>query len=71
MGEVKYPAGETVWIRYLNKNGETLFILTSKPQRDKYNLYELKDGAFAKLGTAKEPPELTEKFHVYERMGYV
>lgn len=68
MGEIKYPAGETVWARYLDRNGETLFVLTSKATRDRYYLYEHKSGKLVKLGAAKEPPELIEKFGVRERM---
>lgn len=68
MEELKYPANETVWTRYVNGAGETLFIVTSKPTRDKYMIYELVDGKFVRRGVAKEPPELIEKCNVYERM---
>jgi len=66
--EPKYPAGEITWVRYLNKSGDTICIITSKPARDCYFLYDLVDGKFVKRGKAKEPPELTEKFNVYKRM---
>ena len=52
----------------MNGAGETLFIVTSKPTRDKYMIYELVDGKFVRRGVAKEPPELIEKCNVYERM---
>ena len=68
MESVKYPSGEVVWVRYLNKKGETMFILTSKPSREKYSLYELVGGVFEKRGVAKEPTELTGKYRVYERI---
>ena len=68
MGEVKYPTGETAWVRYANKKGETICIITSKESRDWYYLYELVDGKFVKRGKAKEPPELVEKFGVYGKM---
>ena len=45
-----------------------LFIVTSKPTRDFYFLYELVDGVFKKLGKAKSPLELEEKFNIHERM---
>ena len=66
--EPKYPAGEIAWVRYLNKAGETICIITSKESRDCYFLYDLIDGKFVKRGKAKEPPELIEKFNVYKRM---
>ena len=66
--EPKCPRGETVWVDYCNGKGETMFILTSKEARDMYFLYELVDGAYKKLGKAKEPPELEKKFRVREKI---
>lgn len=66
MAELKYPKGEHVWVGYYSRDGDLLFILTSKEARDWYYLYELKDGAFHKLGKAREPPELEQKFGVYD-----
>lgn len=63
-----YPRGERVWTSYYNSSHELLFIVTSKPTRDFYFLYEVVDGAFKKLGKAKSPLELEEKFKVHERM---
>lgn len=63
-----YPRGELVWTSYYNLLRELLFIVTSKPTRDFYFLYEVVDGAFKKLGKAKSPLELEEKFKVHERM---
>lgn len=68
MSEPTYPKGETAWVGYYNRSGTLLFIITSKPARDWYFLYELVGDKFKKLGKAKEPPELIEKFHVEERM---
>ncbi len=65
---VKYPKRETVWVSYYNANHELLFIITSKPLRDCYYLYELVGGEFKKLGRAAIPTELEEKFKVYEKM---
>lgn len=63
-----YPKGERVWAGYYNRKGELLFIVTSKEAREYYFLYELKDGEFKKLGRAKSPPELIEKYQVTMRM---
>lgn len=66
---IQCPKGEIVWVGYYNKDGECLFILTSKPARDFYFLYEVsQDGSVKKLGKAKTPPELEKKFDVYSKM---
>lgn len=66
---VKYPKGEEVWTSYFNKNDELVYLITSKPTRDFYLLYELVDGSFKKLGRAASPLDLEERFMVEERMG--
>lgn len=67
--EFNVPKGEQVWVRYNNTKGKTVCVLTSKPARDFYFLYEVKpDGSLAKLGKARTPPELEEKFDVEARM---
>lgn len=68
MEKLNYPKGELVWNGYYSRSGELLFILTSKESREYYFLYEYQDGEFKKLGKAKNPPELEERFHVYDRM---
>ena len=68
MSEPKYPKGERVWVGYYNSNHELRFILTSKESRDFYFLYELVEGNSRKLGKARSPTELEEKFRVYQRM---
>lgn len=68
MSEPKYPKGERVWVGYYNSNHELRFILTSKDSRDFYFLYELVENGFCKLGKARSPTELEEKFRVYQRM---
>lgn len=59
-----YPKGEDVWVGYYNLDNKLVFIMTSKPTRDYYFLYEFVDGVFKKLGKAKSPLELEEKFRV-------
>ena len=64
-----YPKGETVWVQYVDRNQQTLFILTRKESsRDYYFLYELTGGSLKKLGKARSPTELEEKFRVFERL---
>lgn len=69
MAELIYPKGERVWVGYCDRNHKLLFIITSKKEtRDYYFLYEVVDGKFKKLGRAKSPKELEERFEVSKRM---
>lgn len=65
---IVYPKGERVWTSYYNSSHELLFIITSKPQREFYFLYEYVDNEFKKLGKSKSPVELEQRFNVYEKM---
>lgn len=67
--DLVYPKGERVWVGYYTKGHNLLFIMTSKEPRDFYYLYELIDGNFQKLGRAKSPQELEEKFEIDKRLG--
>lgn len=72
MAEPKYPKGERVWVCYYSKTHELVFILTSKDSsRDFYFLYELINGEFKKLGKARSPKELEEKYKVQQKIGVV
>jgi hypothetical protein len=71
MSEIKYPKGEIVWRTYLNASKEIKFIITSKPARDCYFLYELVNDEFKKLGKAKTPPDLVEKYDVKKKVGII
>lgn len=51
--EYNYPKGEIVWVGHYDKAGNLRYIITSKPARDYYFIYELKDGKFVKLGKNK------------------
>ena len=67
--KLKYPKGERVFTGYYNRSGALLFVITSKePAREWYYLYALENGVLKKLGRAREPPELEERFHVCEKM---
>ncbi len=66
MQKYNYPKGEIVWVTYLNYDNQLRFIMTSKPTRDLYYLYEEDNGVFKKLGKAKSPLELEQKFQVKE-----
>ncbi len=67
--ELKYPKGERVWVGCYNEVHELKFIITSKEtSRDYYFLYEVVDGEFRKLGRAKSPKELEDKFDVDKKI---
>lgn len=67
--EIKYPKNETVWVSYQKSDGTPVAILTSKQTRDFYFIYEvLQDGSLVKLGKARSPTELEEKFNIKSRM---
>lgn len=67
--ELIYPRGEIGWTEYFDKNGNIVCLTTSKPARDFYFLYELKDREFVRLGKAVSPLELEKKFDTDKRMG--
>lgn len=62
------PKGEIVWVCYYSNSQNLVFILTSKADREWYYLYEVQADGLKKLGKAKEPPELEERYKVYERI---
>lgn len=63
-----YPKNEQVWVEYYTSSHKLMFIVTSKSSREFYFLYEMIDGVFKKLGKAKSPLELEEKFNVCGRL---
>lgn len=70
MSEPQCPKGERVLVSIYNKCHELMFIITSKElSQDYYFLYELVDGSFKKLGRARSPKELEEKFDIDKKMG--
>ena len=65
---IRCPKGETVCTSYYDSCKELLFVITSKPAWDYYVLYEVVEGEFKRLGKAKSPAELEEKFKVRDKM---
>lgn len=69
MEQIKYPKGEKVWVGYYDTQKNLRFIMTSRENnRDFYFLYELVDGEFKKLGKARSPKELEDKFEVSAKL---
>ncbi len=66
---LKCPKGETVWVQYIDSSSNPAFILTSKESsRDYYFLYEVTQAGLVKLGKARSPTELEEKYKVVEKL---
>lgn len=65
---MKCPNGEIIWTTYYNSRNEIMFVITSKSLRDFYYLYEIVNGSFKKLGKAKTPLDLEEKFKIFEKL---
>ena len=63
---MKYPSGEIVWVQYLNRSGEVLYVVTSNKTRDWYYLYDVRDGR--RIGKDRDPSELVSQHGVREAM---
>lgn len=55
------PKTERIWVKRITEKGETYYI-TSKDTRDYYFLYKMENDKAVKLGKAKSPLELEEKY---------
>lgn len=66
--KIKTPKNEVRWVTYCNEAGDPRFLITSKPTRDIYFLYEVQnDGSLKRLSRSTSPGELEEEFNVRER----
>lgn len=59
---MKIPKAEIQWTQYQKEGSVATHIMTSNEQRTLYYLYEIKGNDYIKLGKAKTPLELEEKF---------
>lgn len=55
------PPGTIIWCRNICEDGR-VFLVTSKPDRLKYTLYEKTDGGYNRIGVDDSPLSLEEKF---------
>lgn len=55
------PKTERIWVKRITEKGETYYI-TSKDTRDYYFLYKMDGEKAVKLGKAKSPLELEQKY---------
>lgn len=60
--KITYPKGEISWVAIHNADGTMTHLITSKPTRDFYYIYEVKDGSLIKLGRDRNPTALERKF---------
>ena len=56
------PKTETIWVAYTSEKGEVYHITAKTNNRAYYYLYKMVDGKAQKLGRARTPTELEEKF---------
>lgn len=69
MQRLPIPRGERRFVLYCGVDGVPLFVLTAKPARDFYYLYQVSNGTLKKLGRDRSPKVLEERFSVRKRMG--
>ena len=63
MLEIKTPRGEIIWMTYY-KNEKLKYVITSKPTREWYFLYEVsKTGSLTKKEKAKTPIEFKQIYN--------
>lgn len=62
MSELQYQRGEIRWVSILDKDKAVKYLVTSKPDRSRYFLYEVKHGEFIRLGSGPDPQKLEDKF---------
>lgn len=55
------PKNEKIWVKRITEKDETFYI-TSKEARDYYFIYKYENGKATKLGKAKSPLDLEEKY---------
>lgn len=55
------PMTERIWVKRTKSKGEVYYI-TSKENRDFYFLYKEENGKVVKIGKAKSPLELENKY---------
>jgi hypothetical protein len=56
------PKTEIIWVTYTSEKGEVYHITAKTNNRAYYYLYKMVDGKAQKLGRARTPTELEEKF---------
>lgn len=56
------PKSESILVTYTTKDGDTYYTTAKTNNRDYYYLYKLVDGKAQKLGKARNPIDLEEKY---------
>lgn len=60
--------GEIIWTEYRNSDGVPVMLMTSKPTRDVYYLYDISGADCVRMGKAGNPRDLEEKFDIRKIM---
>lgn len=60
------PKDERVWVSYCAPGGAVRYLITSRPARDRYFLWEKTEGGYIRLGKADSPGELAETYSLPE-----
>ena len=56
------PATETIWVQTKTTDGTIYYTTAKTNNREYYFLYKMVDGKAVKLGKARNPKDLEEKF---------
>ncbi len=61
-GSPMLPPGEIVWVSHYDKEHDLRYIITSKPARESYSLFELVNGGFVRWGRGQDPQTLADRY---------
>lgn len=65
---MKIPESEEILVRYYNRSGSLLYVMTSNYFRSEFTLYEMQENGHKKVESGLSPLSLEEKYKVYEAM---
>lgn len=55
-------SGEILWVAHYDRCGYLQYIITSKPARGSYSLFELVNEKFVRWGRGQDPQELADRY---------
>lgn len=65
---IEYPKSERVMVGYYDAEDKLRFIITCKPSRDFYFLYQFSSGKFTRLGKDTDPGKLIARYKVLDEI---
>lgn len=60
--ETKIPKSELLWVTHYDSRGSPRFFITSNADRERYYIYEIKEGGVVRLGSSQSPLQLEQKY---------